>query len=281
MPTVTAQSLRDLVGELLASSIELHRGSRMYSDDSYVQPTGDPTEEEIDDFLFSNPMLDGETVAQLTDPGLLGFHLSTANATQEWLKEFHQHVAEWASTNEWKAADLIYYHVLTQFEAPQPERTIWTPPDALDLAVFSHAPNHLLLAEKLLREGRLLSEMGWREFEKLIGELLESHGWTVTVMRGTKDGGIDVLSEREDEVLGTLRAIWQAKKYGPGTKVTLNHLRELSAVVDKHRATKGIVVTTSSLTRGAIEWVQSDKYRLEAKEGAYVENWVRKRLYEI
>lgn len=149
MPTVTAQSLRDLVGELLASSIELHRGSRMYSDDSYVQPTGDPTEEEIDDFLFSNPMLDGETVAQLTDPGLLGFHLSTANATQEWLKEFHQHVAEWASTNEWKAADLIFYHVLTQFEAPQPERTIRTPPDALDLAVFSHAPNHLLLAEKL------------------------------------------------------------------------------------------------------------------------------------
>ena len=280
MPAVTAQSLRETVAELLERSIEMHRGSREFADDEYKRPVGEPTDEEIDDFLLSNPILDGETVLHLTDPGLLGFHLSTASATEAWLIGFRENVANWASTKEWKAADLIYYHVLAQFDGPAPERRIWTPPARLDVEVFSHAPNHLLLAEKLLREGRLLSEMGWREFEKLIGELLESHGWTVTVMRGTKDGGIDVLSEREDEELGSLRAIWQAKKYGPGTKVTLNHLRELSAIVDKHRATKGIVVTTSSLTGGAIEWVQSDKYRLDAKDGKFVEQWVRRRLYE-
>lgn len=280
MPTITAQSLRDQVGEAIARSIELHRGSREYSDENYVRPTGEPTDEEIDDFLFSNPILDGETVSQLTDPGLLGFHLSTAHASEDWLSDFRENIASWASTKEWKAADLVYYHVLAQFDGPEPERRIWTPSTTFDLSFFSNAPNHLLLAERLLRQGRLLSEMDWREFEKLIGELLESQGWTVTVMRGTKDGGIDVLSERQDSELGTLRAIWQAKKYGPGKKVTLNHLRELSAVVERERVTKGILVTTSSFTGGAIQWVQSDKYRLDAKDGKFVEKWVRSRLYE-
>ncbi len=280
MPTVTAQYLRDRVGEAIARSIELHRGSREYSYENYVRPTGEPTDEEIDDFLLSNPILDGETVSQLTDPGLLGFHLSTAHASEDWLVDFNENIASWASTKEWKAADLVYYHVLAQFDGPEPERRIWTPPTTLDLSLFSNAPNHLLLAERLLREGRLLSEMGWREFEKLIGELLESQGWAVTVMRGTKDGGIDVLSERQDADLGTLRAIWQAKKYGSEKKVTLSHLRELSAVVERERVTKGVLVTTSSFTGGAIQWVQSDKYRLDAKDGKFVEKWVRSRLYE-
>jgi restriction system protein len=279
MPTINAQHLRDIVCELLASSIEMHRGSRESSSEDYVRPIGPPTEEEIDDFLYSNPLLDGETVSHIADPGLLGFELSTAHATDDWLEEFRYSVESWATTREWEAADLVYYHVIAQFEGPPSERQIWTPTSNFDPALFTFAPNHLLLADKLLREGRLLSELGWRDFEKLIGELLESNGWSVTVMRGSKDGGIDVLSERQDQHIGTIRAIWQAKKYGTDRKVTLSHLRELSGVVERDRATKGIIVTTSSLTGGAIKWVQSDRYRLDAKDGHFVEQWVRSRLY--
>lgn len=279
MPTINAQHLRDVVNDLLASSIEIHRGSRELSSEGYVRPIGPPTEEEIDDFLYSNPLLNGETVSHLTDTGLLGFELSTAHASDEWLAEFRESVQSWANTREWEAADLVYYHVIAQFEAPSSERKIWTPPSNFDATLFAFAPNHLLLADKLLREGRLLSELGWRDFEKLIGELLESNGWSVTIMRGSKDGGIDVLSERQDEHIGSIRAIWQAKKYGNDRKVTLSHLRELSGVVERDRATKGIIVTTSSFTGGAIKWVQSDKYRLDAKDGHFVEQWVRSRLY--
>lgn len=279
MATVNAQYLRDLVSELVVSSIEMHRGSREFGDEDYVRPEGALTEDEIDDFLYSNPLLDVETVLHLTEPGLLGYQLSTAHATDEWLEEFRELVTSWASTKEWEAADLVRYHVFSQFDGPLPERRVWTPSAELDLALFSSAPNHLLLADQLLREGRLLSELGWREFEKLIGELLESQGWSVTVMRGSKDGGIDVLSEKNDRHIGNIRAIWQAKKYGTDRKVTLSHLRELSGVVERDRATKGIMVTTSSYTGGAIKWVQSDKYRLDAKDGAFVEQWVRSRLY--
>lgn len=284
MLTVTAQTLRNLVEDALASSIEMHRSSRESNEDEYARPKpGLPTDEEIDDFLFSNPLLDSETVNHLTDPGLLGFNGSTANTSKEWLEEFEENVLSWATTKEWLAADLVYYHAFDLIAPPPPETELWLPDGkiALPTTFLANSPNHLLLAGKILSEGRLLSELGWREFELLIGELLETHGWKVTVMQGTKDGGIDVLAERNDPILGTLKAIWQAKKYADTKKVQLHHLRELSAIVERERATKGIIVTTSSLTRGAIDWVQRDTYRMDAKDGKYVENWVRSRLCEI
>jgi len=283
MPTVSAQNLRDIVREGIAGSIATHRGSREANSDDYKSPSSpEPTDEEIDDFLFSNPLLDGDTVSHLTDPGLLGFHASTAIASEEWLTEFREHVTSWASTQEWEAADLIYYHAFDAVPLPSPERRVWTPDNASEpLSRFiSNSPSHLLLADQLLREGRLLSELGWREFEKLIAELLQDHGWTVTLMQGTKDQGIDVIAERIDGILGDIRSIWQAKKYSMDRKVQLRHVRELSAVVEQNRATKGIIVTTSGLTRGAIEWIRRDMYRLGAKSGDYVERWVRSRLYE-
>lgn len=283
MPTVTAQFLRGLVSKGIAASISIHRASRETSDDDYVRPEDEgPTEEEIDDFLFSNPLLNAETVSQLTEPGLLGFFGSTAVASDEWLLEFRDHIALWASTQEWKAADLVFYHNFDLVSTPTPERDVWTPDNAVQpITVFlAKSPNHLLLADKLLREGKLLSELGWRQFEQLIAELLETHGWNVTLMQGSKDGGIDVLAERVDPILGALKAIWQAKKYATNRKVQLSHLRELSAVVERDRVTKGIIVTTSALTKGAIDWVQRDTYRLDAKDGSYVERWVRSRLYK-
>jgi len=283
MPIVTAEFLRDIVSEGIGSSIAMHRSSREASEDDYVRPADEnPTDEEIDDFLFTNPLLDGETVSQLTDPGLLGFSGSTVIADDDWLSKFREHVITWADTQEWQAADLVFYHAIDLVGLPVPEREIWTPDRTpLPASTFlANSPSHLLLADKLLREGRLLSEMGWRQFERLIAELLETHGWIVTLMQGSKDGGIDILAEHTDPVLGALKAIWQAKKYATNRKVQLRHLRELSAVVERGRVTKGVIVTTSTLTRGAIEWVQRDTYRLEAKDGQYVERWIRSRLYE-
>ena len=118
--------------------------------------------------------------------------------------------------------------------------------------------------------------MDWRQFEKLIAELLERENWEIQLLRGTKDGGIDVISTRTDPVLGELKAIWQAKRYGEGKKVSLAHARELSGVLEREGATKGILVTTGSFTRGAIKWVRQDEYRLSAKDGRDVREWIFK-----
>ena len=71
---VNAGELREIVRKILAETIELHRSSRTVTDGNsgYKPPVGEPTDEEIDDFLFSNPLLDSESVQQLTDWGIAG-----------------------------------------------------------------------------------------------------------------------------------------------------------------------------------------------------------------
>lgn len=77
--------------------------------------------------------------------------------------------------------------------------------------------------------------------------------------------------------IGAVRTIWQAKKYRD-KKVRLSEVRELSGLVSKPDVTKGIIVTTSYLTRGAIDWVKKDTFRLAYKDKDDIESWVRKNL---
>ena len=151
---------------------------------------------------------------------------------------------------------------------------LWIPGASPQPGWLSTTPAALVLAANLLRDGKLLSEMKWRDFEELIGALLEDDGWTVTVTQPSRDGGFDVLAVRSDSILGEIRSVWQAKKYGPTNKVKLNEVRELSAVRDEERATKAMIVTTSRLTRDAIDWVKRDLYRLGYKDHEQIKKWI-------
>lgn len=272
MPHITAQSLRDILADGIAPSIDVHRASKAeHSESAYEPPQGPPTDEEIDDFLFHNPLFDEETLELLTHPGLLGFPAKTANASEDWLSEFREQISAWANNQSWLAGD----EPLRLFTPPYTaaECQIWTPPESVPSWV-GNAPSYALLAADLLNKGQLLSELPWRYFEELIGALLESEAWTVTVTQGTRDGGIDVIATKEDSVLGTLRSVWQAKKYKASNKVKLHEVRELSAIRDDNKATKAFVVTTSSLTRDAIAWVKRDLYRLGYKEHDQIKKWL-------
>lgn len=262
MKEVTAAYLRDMVADAIAPSIEIYRLSRLSSgEEDYTFPTGCPTDEKIDDFICHNALLDEEKVEQLIDPGLLGFYAKTASAKEEWLKEFQNHLQDWAKNQSW-------------LEYQPNETTLWTPTTSLVPAWLSTSPSCVILAADLLREGKLLSELKPREFEELIGTLLEAEGWRVKVTQASRDGGIDVVAIKSDETLGEIRSVWQAKKYRATNKVKLSDVRELSAVREDERATKGFMVTTSRLTRDAIEWVKRDIYRLGYKEHAHIKRWI-------
>jgi restriction endonuclease Mrr len=271
---VTAQDLRDIVEEAISHSIEMHRASRTVMEGgSYQKPSGPPTDEEIDDFVASNTLLDSETQEQLIDPGFLGFQAKTAQATPAWLRTFRRNVRDWAENQSWLAADQPWRNLAVVARNPT-ESTLWRPDEAPQPGWVATSPAALLLAVDLLHAGRLLSELPWRRFEELIGVLLEAEGWSVRVTQPSKDGGIDVIATKSDPIIGIVRAVWQAKRYGSARRVRLSEVRELSAVVDKERATKGIVVTTSRLTKDAIDWVRRDLYRLDYKDAQRVEAWV-------
>jgi hypothetical protein len=276
--TVTAEYLRDIIGDLISGSIDLHRSSRLaVSDEPYNPPSGQPTDEEIDDFIASNPLFDQEIQEQLMDPGLLGFAARTARISEEWLSEFRENVEGWSQNNSWLAADLPW---IAAVSSPQPsESELWRPSLGAEPSWISASPTAIILAAELLRSGRLLSELPWRKFEELIGQLLELEGWKVEVTRPSKDGGIDVVALKTDATLGPIRSLWQAKKYGPSRHVRLSDVRELAGIIDFDRATKGVVVTTGRLTRGAIDWIRRDKYRLDYKDALKMEAWVHSKIF--
>lgn len=278
--SITAAQLRQVVAERISASIDLHRASREFNEAGYAPPVGPPTDNEIDDFLFSNALLDGETIEQLVDPGLLGFSEKRAlTPPKEWLKDFYDSIDAWSENQTWLAADEPWWLVLG--DAKPKESATWHPESDAKPKWIETSPSVLLLAADLLQRGRLLSELGWRDFEKLIGELLGREGWSVTVTRGSKDGGVDVFAEKHDPLIGHVRSLWQAKKYGPQRKVKLSEVREMSAVLAEQQATKAVIVTTSHLTRGAIAWIERDIYRLGYQDRERMELWIRKAVFGL
>jgi restriction system protein len=276
MRPISKSELRNIISNELSRSIEVHRSSRVQQNQDYIKPTGDPTDEEIDDFILTNPMYEIELATQLVDTGLLGFGFQSGVASKEAFDEFVEQTLGWASTNEWLAADLIPYHSYLGIE-PQESR-LWIAKHETRPSWLKQTPSALILAAELLHNGKLLSDLGWRAFEEVVAGILEREGWHVDLTRSSKDGGVDIYTSRDDETIGKVRAIWQAKKYKESNKVGLSEVRELSGVLERSGSTKGVLVTTSHLTRGALEWVKQDIYRLSYKDKEQIEDWVRKHI---
>jgi restriction system protein len=270
METVTAQELRNIIGEIIAPTIKLYRKAKNKIPEDLILENK-ASDFEIDDFIFSNPYFDSDLVRHLTDPGLLGFFVNTANIYGNWKNEFFHKVTHWSQSYYWLRSSDLRFINSPFFEAD--EKEIWIPKTIIPVWLAS-TPSYLIIAQRILGNKRSLDEMHHGDFEKLFGELLEQSGWKVRVTRGTKDGGVDLIANKVDTIIGEIKTIWQAKKYKAANKVSLSTVRELSAIIEKEGATKGIIVTTSKLTKGAIEWVQKDQYRLGYLEGKQIEEWI-------
>lgn len=132
----------------------------------------------------------------------------------------------------------------------------------------------LLLVPKIAPELLSLDGLTWREFEVLVSQLLEADGYSVELMRGTKDGGVDVVATKDLGPHGFFKSVWQAKKLGAGRKVGLPMIRELADTRQEFGASKGIIITTSHLTRGAIDRVERDKYLLGKVDRDDLKAWI-------
>lgn len=107
-----------------------------------------------------------------------------------------------------------------------------------------------------------LDSLSWQDFERLIAELLERDGYKITQMQGSKDGGVDVIGYKDMPLTGTYKVLMQAKKYALHRKVGLSLVRELADTVSELDASKGVLVTTSYLTSGALNRIQLHQYKL-------------------
>ena len=152
------------------------------------------------------------------------------------------------------------------------DRSLVLIPTRAELARYS--PSHSLLRD-VLRQHKSFDDLSWREFERLVSELLEANGYTVELMSGTKDGGVDVVAVKDHGPDGLFKTLWQAKKKDKG-KVGLDVVRELADTRTELKASKAIIVTSSYLTRGALERVERDRFVLGKTDRDDLSAWIRR-----
>jgi restriction system protein len=101
-----------------------------------------------------------------------------------------------------------------------------------------------------------LLDMTPTEFEHLVRQLFEAMGMQSWVTQASKDDGVDAVAVNEDPVFGGLCVI-QAKRYR--SAVGIEPVRALAGVMEDKHATKGIMVTTS--------WVTKDGHAFAIRHG--------------
>jgi HJR/Mrr/RecB family endonuclease len=151
------------------------------------------------------------------------------------------------------------------------------PETKIEIARF--APSFSILS-KFVGKPLNIDELSWREFEKLISELLVKDGYDVKLMQGTKDGGVDVVAVKDMGKAGLFKTLWQAKKKVLGNKVGLSVVRELADTTRELKASKGIIVTSTYLTGGALARIQRDKYILGKVDRDDLNQWIDRVLFE-
>jgi hypothetical protein len=120
-----------------------------------------------------------------------------------------------------------------------------------------------------------LERMDWRQLEYLCGEYFRREGYDVVVTAPSGDGGIDVVASRLDGADGPDVILIQVKRLSGKRQVDINVVKALWAdVMESESSTRGLITTTTRLSKGAREYTEARNYRLGAAERTNVEQWI-------
>src|SRR5882672_7641530 len=111
--------------------------------------------------------------------------------------------------------------------------------------------------EQIRLDPAQLDKLSGREFEELVGEILASFRWNVSLTSATRDGGYDILGVSPDPSGLDTSWIVECKHYSRDRAVTVEVLRQLYGVKEGLRIPQAVLVTTSRLTRDAERFVAS------------------------
>jgi restriction system protein len=112
-----------------------------------------------------------------------------------------------------------------------------------------------------------------RQFEELVAEIWRTLGYETELTARTKDGGRDIVAVRRFEA--NVRFLIECNRYSPSHKVGVELVRALYGVRTHEKATKGILATTSSFTRGAKAFFNDHTWELEPRDFDGVVDWVK------
>ena len=149
---------------------------------------------------------------------------------------------------------------------PEPADAAEQTPDEIMRA--AHRRIEAALAEELLDRVRAAPP---DFFERLIINLLLAMGYGGSAAEAGRalgrsgDDGVDGVIDQD--ALGLDRVYIQAKRYAAGNSVGPGAIREFFGSLDRHKAAKGLFVTTSTFTESAIQTAESLSKRIVLIDG--------------
>ncbi|KKS41684.1 MAG: Restriction endonuclease [Candidatus Gottesmanbacteria bacterium GW2011_GWB1_43_11] len=96
-------------------------------------------------------------------------------------------------------------------------------------------------------------------FEELISSLLNKMGLVAVTTQHSYDGGIDVIAENSNPIIGG-RFVIQCKRYQ--NVVPVDIIRDLYGAMTHERASKGILITTSDFSNECVKFAQGKPIEL-------------------
>jgi len=120
-----------------------------------------------------------------------------------------------------------------------------------------------------LRGGRIaLHDLSPRKFEEFMASVFANQGYRVELTKQTHDGGYDILAVNRNPLGLDLRLIIECKRNRPDRPVGLSVVRQLWGVVNDptNHFDRGILATTSRLSRDAEHMIENSFWRLKAMD---------------
>ena len=108
----------------------------------------------------------------------------------------------------------------------------------------------------------------WFQFERDVCSLMQKLGFRIKHIAAGRNGdkGIDVLAVKGSDI-DLVTWVIQCKCWNPKRKVMPATVRELAGVLSlRHAGTRGMIVTTSDFSSGAVEEAERHSIRLMAGE---------------
>ena len=126
----------------------------------------------------------------------------------------------------------------------------------------------------LSKHPEYMRQLHHRKFEELIAEIIRSKGFDVTLTPQTRDGGKDIIALYKSP-FGHQMFIVECKKYNEENKVGVELVRGLYGVKIAERATKGILVTSSTFTKDARDFVKPLEFELTLNDYNDITQWCK------
>ena len=126
----------------------------------------------------------------------------------------------------------------------------------------------------LARNSEEMGRIHWRNFERLTTEFFLRKGYQVELGAGTKDGGVDVrIWTDKDSKAGPPLMLIQCKRYKD--VVGIETVKAFWSDVHFEGGEKGLIATTSSVSRDSKKLCEVRKWPMSFAEAAEVQKWAR------